>query len=164
MMKYKINLFLVGLIILSFIPLSDLFQYGLPLTHDGQDHVARIANFYQNLTEGNIIPRWAGNLNWGYGHPILMFLYPFPSYIASLFHFLGFSLVDSIKIVFDIGFIVSGLAMYVWLKEFLGIRSAFVGATLYMFAPYRFVDLYVRGAIGEHLAFVFLPLIFYFLL
>ena len=150
-------------ILIGFIPLFDLFHPGLPLTHDGQDHVARIANFYQNLTEGNIIPRWAGNLNWGYGHPILMFLYPFPSYTASMFHFLGFSLVDSVKIVFGLSFIASGFAMYAWLKEFLGIKAGFVGALLYMFAPYRFVDLYVRGAIGEHVAFVFPPLIFYFL-
>jgi len=137
---------------------------GLPLTHDGQDHVARIANFYQNLSEGNLIPRWAANLNWGYGHPILMFLYPLPSYAASLFHFLGFSLVDSTKLVFALAFIASGVAMYLWLREFLGEIPAMTGAILYNFAPYRFVDLYVRGAIGEHVAFIFPPLICYFLL
>ena len=91
---------LIILIILSIIPIIDLLQPGLPLTHDGKDHVARIANFYQNLDEGVIIPRWGGNLNWGYGHPVLMFLYPLPSYFASFFHFLGNSLVDSVKIVF----------------------------------------------------------------
>mgnify|MGYP001590198170 FL=1 len=80
-------LILVGICV---VPLLDLLHLGLPIAHDGQDHVARIANFYQNLTEGNIIPRWAGNLNWGYGHPILEFLYPFPSYFASFFHFLGY--------------------------------------------------------------------------
>src|SRR5688572_3623586 len=88
------------LFLLSLLPLFDFLKPGLPLTHDGIDHVARIANFYQNLTEGNLVPRWAGNLNWGFGHPILMFLYPLPSYFASLFHFLGFSLIDSVKLVF----------------------------------------------------------------
>ena len=156
--------FLILLILLSIIPLFDLLKPGLPITHDGQDHVARIANFYQNLSEGNIIPRWAPNLNWGYGHPILMFLYPLPSFAASLFHFLGFSLVDSLKIVFGLTFSLSGIFMYLWLREFLGDYPGFIGGLLYMFAPYRFVDLYVRGAIGEHVAFVFLPLILYFLL
>lgn len=149
---------------LSIIPLIDLFNSGFPVTHDGRDHVARIANFYQNLQEGNLIPRWAGNLNWGYGHPILMFLYPLPSYLASLFLLLGFSLIDSVKLVFGVGFILSGLTMYLWLKEFLPRYAAFLGALLYIFAPYRFVDLYVRGAIGEHTAFIFAPLVFYFLL
>src|SRR3990167_2404365 len=150
--------------LISLIPLTALMHSGLPLTHDGQDHVARIANFYQNLSEGNIVPRWAGNLNWGYGHPILMFLYPFTSYAASLFHFLGFSLVDSTKLVFALAFVASGIAMYLWIKNFLGNTAGIASAVLYMFTPYRFVDLYVRGAIGEHVAFVFPPLILYFLL
>lgn len=162
--KYKGYLLFIGLIVLSFVPLFDLFHSGLPITHDGQDHVARIANFYQNLSEGNIIPRWAGNLNWGYGHPILEFLYPLPSYIASFFHFLGFSLIDSIKIVFGMGMMLSGISMYLWLSSFLGKSAGFIGGILYMFAPYRFVNLYVRGDIGEHLAFVFIPLVFYFIL
>ncbi len=153
------------LIFISIIPVLSLFHPGLPITHDGLDHVARIANFYKNLTEGNIIPRWAGNLNWGYGHPILEFLYPLPSYLASLFHFLGFTLVDSVKIVFGMSFVLSGIAMYIFVKELLGDeKAAFLAGALYVIAPYRFVDLYVRGAIGEHVAFIFPPLIFYFLI
>ncbi|MBI2028394.1 MAG: hypothetical protein HYT07_02180 [Candidatus Levybacteria bacterium] len=164
-MLYKKYLFLWLIILISFITITDLFRPGLPVTHDGQDHVARIANFYQNLTEGNIIPRWAGNLNWGYGHPILEFLYPLPSYFASIFHFLGFTLVDSLKLVFGVSFVLSGVTMYVFIRELLrDEKAAFLAGLLYVIAPYRFVDLYVRGAIGEHVAFIFPPLIFYFLL
>jgi len=161
--KISAVIFPLLLLLISFLPLLDLFHPGLPITHDGKDHVARIANFYLNLQQGNFIPRWAENLNWGYGHPILMFLYPLPSYIASVFHFTGFSLVDSTKIVYGIGFVFSGLAMYLWLQAFLPKQAAFFGGLLYMFAPYRFVDLYVRGDIGENLAFIFLPLVLYFL-
>ncbi|MDP2585272.1 MAG: 6-pyruvoyl-tetrahydropterin synthase-related protein, partial [Candidatus Levybacteria bacterium] len=164
-MKYKKYILPIALIFISFIPLFDLFKPGLPLTHDGQDHVARIANFYQNLSEGNMIPRWAGNLNWGYGHPILEFLYPLPSYLASFFHFFGFTLINSVKLVFGVSFILSGLAMYLFVKELLNNdKAAFFASVLYIIAPYRFVDLYVRGAIGEHVAFIFPPLIFYFLI
>lgn len=154
----------VFIVLISLIPLFALLHSGLPLTHDGQDHVARIANFYQSLSEGNLVPRWAGNLNWGYGHPILMFLYPLPSYAASLFHLFGFSLVDSTKLVFAFAFILGGLTTYLWLREFLGEMPAIAGSVVYNFAPYRFVDLYVRGAIGEHVAFIFPPLILYFFL
>jgi len=164
-MFYKKYLFIFLIIFIPLIVLVDLFKPGLPLTHDGQDHVARIANFYQNLSEGNIIPRWAGNLNWGYGHPILEFLYPLPSYLASFFHYFGFTLVDSVKLVFGITIVLSGLAMHLFVKELLGDdKAAFFASALYMIAPYRFVDLYVRGAIGEHVVFIFPPLVFYFLL
>ena len=155
---------LVILLFISIIPLLDLLHPGLPKGHDTPDHVARIANFYQSLSEGNLIPRWAGNLNWGYGHPILMFLYPLPSYIASLFHTIGFSFVDSTKLVFAVSYIASILAMFVFAKSAWGVGPGFVAAVLYGFAPYRFVDLYVRGALGEHVAFIFPPLIFYGLL
>ncbi len=151
------------LLIVSLAPLTGLVPQGLPITHDGQDHVARIASFFASLSEGNIVPRWASNLNWGYGHPILMFLYPMSSYVGSFFHWFGFSYVDATKMVFAAAFIASILAMYVWIKTAFGKRAGMIAAILYGFAPYRFVDLYVRGAIGEHMAFVFPPLICYFL-
>src|ERR1035437_4272728 len=115
-------------LLLSILPLFPLLHLGLPITHDDQDHVARIANFYQSLTEGNLIPRWAANLNWGYGHPILMFLYPLPSYIASIFHFVGFSLVNSVKIVYGLGMVLSLFFMFLWLKQFVGKEPALLGA------------------------------------
>lgn len=158
------NKLLLLLIIISLLPLYDLLHPGLPITHDGQDHVIRIANFYQNLTEGNVIPRWSSNVNYGFGHPVLMFFYPLPYYVASLFYFFGFSLTDSTKIVFALAYILSGYTMYLFIKSLLNKEAGFVAAMLYLFAPYRFVDFYVRGAIGEHVAFLFPPLVLYFLL
>ena len=164
-MKKKIrSLFpFILLLLISVLPLVPFFQKGLLVTHDGKDHVVRIASFYASLLEGNIIPRWSGNLNWGYGHPILMFLYPMTSYTASLFHYLGLSFIDSTKAVFIVAYIASLFTMYLWMQSVWGKRVGLLGAILYGFAPYRFVDLYVRGAIGEHMAFVFPPLILYFL-
>lgn len=164
MIKSKNWFYPLLLFLLAALPLGSLFHAGLFVSHDGRDHVARIANFFESLSEGNLIPRWAKNLNWGYGHPILMFLYPLSSYMGSFFHFVGFSFVDSAKLVFAFGFLFSGFFMYLWLKEFLSGKAAFVGGVLYLFAPYRFVNLYVRGAIGENLAFPFVPLICYFFL
>src|SRR5579872_5283308 len=108
----------IGIVLLfGLIATWDLYTHaGFAFTHDGQDHIARIANFYLNLQQGVIVPRWAENLNWGYGHPILEFLYPLPSYIASLFHFLGLSFIDSTKWVFILAEIASGLTMYHFVK------------------------------------------------
>lgn len=163
-LKNKIDLILPSfLVFLLIIPVINLFTPGLPVTHDGREHLLRIASFYSSLVEGNIIPRWAGNLNWGYGHPVFIFFYPLPYYLASAFHFLGFSFIDSHKLVFVSSFILSGFFMYLWIKEVFGRQAAFVSALVYSFAPYRFVDIFVRGAIGECLAFVWLPLICYFI-
>ncbi len=150
---------LILLLGISVILVLDLLHPGFPFTHDGRDHIVRIANFYESLQQGILIPRWGGNLNWGYGHPVMEFLYPLPSYIASAFHFIGFSLVNSYKLVLALGIIASSFAMYLWLRSFLDPVSSTLGAFLYMFAPYRMVDAYVRGDIGENLAFLFVPLV-----
>lgn len=162
MNKYKNKIFFVIFLFLAFLPVIGLLHSGLPITHDGQDHVARIANFYQNLIDGNLIPRWGANLNWGYGHPVLEFLYPLPSYIASFFHALGFSFVSSVKIVMGLGMFLSFMFMYLWLSQFSNKYASILGAFLYTYAPYRFVDLYVRGDIGENLAFALVPLVLFF--
>lgn len=148
-------------LLVACIPLFSLLSKGLPITHDGQDHVVRVANFFQSLSEGNLIPRWGNNLNWGFGHPVLMFLYPLPSYTSSLIHVMGFSFVDSIKIVFALAFVASSLSMYLFIKDEWGEHAGMIAAILYTFAPYRFVNLYVRGAFGEHAAFIFIPLLFW---
>src|SRR5258708_18760946 len=154
---------LVILLIVGLIPILDLLHPGLPITHDGQDHVARIVNFYQSLTERNIIPRWAANLNWGYGHPILMFLYPLPSYIVSLFHFLGFSFVDSLKIVFGLTFVLSGFTMYLWIKSFLSKKTALIFCSLFLLASFPFFYFLLRGANRGHVSFFVLPFILLFI-
>jgi hypothetical protein len=160
----KKNKILFLLLFILLLPLFSFLHSGLPLTHDGQDHVARMANFCASLKEGNLVPRWAANLNWGYGHPILMFLYPLPSFAACFFNFLGFGLVEATKISFALSFLLSGWLMFLWAKESWGKKAGLAAALVYLFAPYRFVDLYVRGAIGECWAFVWPPLILYFAL
>ncbi len=150
---------LIILIILSLLPLIPLFSPGMFAGHDSQAHIARLVAFYQSLSEGNIIPRWAENLNMGYGHPVLMFLYPLAGYVGSFFHFLGFSFIDSVKLIFGFSYIFSGIFMYLFITELFGKKGGFLAGILYLFAPYRFVDLYVRAALGEHLAFTFMPLV-----
>jgi len=155
--------YIAFVIFISLIPLVDLLKPGMYISHDFGEHAARLASFYQSLSQGNIIPRWAGNLNHGYGHPVFMFLYPLTNYLGSLIHFLGFSIVDSIKILFAASYIFSGLFMYLWIEKLWGSKAGLAAAILYLFAPYRFVDLYVRASLGEHLAFLFVPLLCWFI-
>ncbi|MGH7246142.1 MAG: 6-pyruvoyl-tetrahydropterin synthase-related protein [Candidatus Levyibacteriota bacterium] len=149
---------------IAIIPLWSLFHAGLPKTQDGVIHLLRLANFYQNLQLGIVFPRWAANVNWGYGLPEFIFYYPLPYYLASLFHFLQFSYVDSLKIITLLSFIFSGVCMFLWVSELLDIPSGILSGFLYMVAPYKILDLYIRGDIGENLAFVFLPLTLFLLL
>jgi uncharacterized membrane protein len=141
--------------------LSPLLTQHFYQSHDGEAHVARFAAYYQAFSDGQIIPRWAGNLNFGYGTPIFIFYYPLPGYLASFIHLLGINFQDTFKILMAISFILTIACFYLWAKTFLKKEIAILGALFYGLAPYHFLDLYVRGDVAEMMAFVFVPLVFW---
>ncbi len=122
-------------------------------------HVAWLYEMVRVLESGKLPPRFVPDLSFGFGYPLFNFVFPLPFYLGALFYFLGFSLVDSTKIVLAISLLFSSLFMYFLLRKFVNKYTALLGGVIYLYAPYRATDVYVRGAIGESLAFVFLPLI-----
>lgn len=122
-------------------------------------HIAWLYELDRVIKLGQIPPRFVPDLSFGFGYPLFNFVFPLPFYIGEIFHFLGLTLVDSVKAVLFISIPISGIFMYLLLREFTKMRFAFIGAVLYIYAPYRAVDIYVRGAIGEAFSFIFLPLI-----
>ena len=138
------------------------FHSGYFPTHDGEWAVVRLTDMFRTLRDFQIPPRYSGNLNFGYGYPLFNFTYPSPYYIGVLVHFLGTGFVDTIKILFSASVLFSGFFMFfasrvLWKNTLAGIISAIA----YVYFPYRMVDLYVRGSIGESLSFALFPLLFY---
>ena len=151
---------IVIILILTALALWPFFKRGYFESHDGEWMVIRFTAFHQSLATGQIPVRFTDRLNNNYGYPVLNFLYPLPFYLAEIPKFIGFGFVDSIKIIFVISTIASALAMFWAMRELFGNWESLTASLLYVYFPYRFVDLYVRGSIGENLAFVFLPVIF----
>ncbi|MEK7472754.1 MAG: hypothetical protein AAB625_01815 [Patescibacteria group bacterium] len=106
-------------------------------------------------------PRYVPDLSFGFGYPLFNFVYPLPFYIAEFFHLVGFSLVNSVKLVFGLSIPFSMFFAYKLLKHYLSEGLSLAGATLYVYAPYRALEIFVRGTIGEIVAFVFFPIILY---
>ena len=153
-------LVVIFIILTSLITLRDLFKPGFYTSHDGIHQIVRFYYFDQSLREGQIPPRFAGGLLNGFGYPLFIFSYHLPWLIAEPLHLAGLSIFDSIKMTFLLGFIFSGIAMYFFQKAIFGTLAAFVGTTLYLFAPYRFSNIFVRAAIGDATSFIFPPIIF----
>lgn len=151
------------LVILVSIPLLlPFFHSGYFPTHDGEWAVVRLADMYRELKDVQIPARFSGNLNAGYGYPLFNFAYPFPYYLGVLFVFLKFGFVGSIKILFASSVVLSGLGMFVLGKAlWKSIPAGIVSAVLYLYFPYRFVDLFVRGSLGESMAFALFPWILF---
>ena len=150
---------LVILILLALLASCPLLRPGFIPTHDGEYHLIRFWQFDKNIRAGNFFSRWAPDLDHGFGAPLFNFFYPLPNYAAEIFLLLGASLANSFKISLAITLILSTLFFYLWLKELFGRGPALVGAVFYLYAPYHFLDVYIRGSIGEAWALVWLPAI-----
>lgn len=148
-------------ILISLLPLVSIFSTDkLFHTHDGYAHLPRIAAYVKALRDGEFPVRWAGDLNYGYGMPIFNFIYPLPYLIASGFVFLGSTLANAFKITLALSYILSSVGMAGFcLAFFKDGKKTLLVTTLYQFSSYRFVELLVRGDIGEVYAYAFLPFV-----
>lgn len=157
------NSYAFGLIIvllLSIPAFYNLLRPGFPLSHDGELHVVRIWQMYKGLKDGQIPVRWADTVSYGLGSPIFVVNFQLPYYLGAILYFLGFTLADSFKLQLIATVVLAGVSSYIFFNKLFGISAAIVGSIIYTFAPYRFANIYTRGAIGEAWIFVFLPLLF----
>lgn len=152
------NFFSIIIVILfGIIAGFSLLHKGLPPTHDGEYHVVRFYLFSQAINDGNLYPRWAAHLNNNFGVPLFTFVYPLPNYIASIFHLFGVSFIDSFKFEMFGAILIGAIFFYLWSKEFWGKLGGIVSSVFYTFSPYHFVDIYIRGSVGEVWALAFFP-------
>ncbi len=130
-----------------------------PDTPDGLFHLHRVRALAEALRMGVLYPRWFPDFAFGYGYPVLNFYAPAFYYPAALLHLAGLDLIASIGVILSVSYALSGLAAYALLRRWTRPLPAILGAVLYLVYPYRFYDLFVRGALPEFAAFFWLPLI-----
>lgn len=146
--------------------LFNLFHRGVYTAHDSQVHIARISQFQQALEDGQLPVRWLDHWYFDYGYPTYVYLYSLPYYIGAL----ASVTIEDPEIIFKLliflSLFLSSITFYVLARNIrfgnkhISPIAAGVGAIFYIAAPYRFADIYERGALGETLFFVFAPLLF----
>lgn len=159
MSKEKIfgMIFFIFLVVFSF---KSLLPAGYFTMHDDLQ-VGRLYQMDLCVKDGQIPCRWVPDMGYGYGYPLFNFYPPLPYYVGEILHLSGFSFLDSIKILFILGLIFSGLFAYLLGKELWGKYGGFVVGIFYLYAPYHAVDVYVRGALNEFFGLIFLPAVFW---
>lgn len=131
---------------------------------DYELHAARTANYYLALQQGQFPPRWAPNLNGGFGYPSFNYMYPLPYIVASSLHVLHFSIQESLLLSLLAALVAGGIGAFFLSRQVLG-KGVFplLLATSYVLNPYTFILVYWRGAIGELYLYCFVPYILLFL-
>lgn len=152
-----IGLFFV--LFVSFIAIRAFFVSGFFPIHD-DTQVARVYEMGKALKDGMFPVRWVNDLGFGYGYPVFNFYAPLAYYFGGFLVFLGINALLATKIMMATAVVLSGISMYVLGKEFWGKRGGVLCATLYIFATYHAVDIFVRGDVAEFWAYAFIPFVF----
>ena len=126
--------------------------------HDARHSVYFLHQFNQAIQDGVWYPRWSPDFAFGYGYPFFNIYGPLSFYVGQLFLWVGLDIVTSVKFVFGLSAILSGLTMYLFVRRLLGSPSGLIAALTYVYIPYHLFDLYVRAALAESVVFIFIPL------
>jgi hypothetical protein len=82
-----------------------------------------------------------------------------PYLLAEMFHLLGLSYLNAIKLVYALAWMASGLALYALARRWFSENGALLAATVYVYLPYHIATVYVRGAFAEAVAWALFPLV-----
>ena len=147
---------LIGLVVFTSYPMfTNYLVYG----HDLHGHLMRIEGVKDALRDGHILAEIYPENNNGYG--MLGFIYPnLFLHIPACLRLCDVSMVTAYHTFLVLINVATAIAMYFSVKSITKTYlSALLGTILYMLAPYRLCDLYIRSAIGESLAMIFFPLV-----
>lgn len=160
---YKL-LQLLFYLLLTVLSTRHFLHPGFPVTHDGNNHLIRFANYRIAMREGQLPPRLAPNLVNGYGYPVFNYNYPLANILSVPFSVLDIHYESTLKILFTASMFALIYGADLWLKQLQFKRSSRLFALLLLAAnPYLLTSIIYRGNIGEIMAVATLPWIFYFL-
>src|SRR3990167_6976871 len=156
---------LLILLILILPSFALLFQKGYFSMHDDLQAFRQL-ELNKCFQDGQIPCRWVPDMGYGYGYPLFNYYPVMPSYLGELVYKIVLlvapvvALVWSVKIVFALSLLISGITMFLLARQFWGNLGGFVSSLFYMYAPYHAVDIYVRGAMAEAWSLSWTPAVF----
>ena len=159
--KFKKYLPYIIIIAVSIIICIPLFSMNLSDYNEYRIHIGRVASIKQVITDDNIQPLISYKHMNGFGYALNVFYGPITTYIPIIISFAVVSASFAIKIFTFLTVLISGLAMYKFVKHSTKNNIiSIISALIYMCAPYKLTDIYSRNAVGEYTAFIFIPILF----
>lgn len=142
-----VGLIVVVVILRSLLPLA---HTGFPATHDGEGHIARIANYAVSIRQGHFPPRIAPTFWNGYSYPIFNFHYPFLSIVGAPFVLAKIHPEVALKFWVVVGWLTLWIGTFLYTQKVTQNRlSGLVATLLAALNPYFYSLVYVRGSYGE---------------
>ncbi len=161
-MKNKIKDYIIIFVISVIISIPLLTSNFDIYADDGIQHIARLMGTYQTITEGEFPPVIMSNFCNGFGYSWNIFYSPITAFVPLIFSLITNSFELMLKLFMILVTFLSGIAMYEFVKKVTKNKYAgMLAAIIYILAPYRLTDMYMRIAIAELTSFIFLPIVFH---
>lgn len=128
---------------------------------DGIQHICRIIGTEQTLADKQFLPMIMSNLCNNFGYSWNIFYSPLTAYMSVVLRIFNFSYVNCLKLCMFVIVLLSGLTMYkLTLRITKNKKLATLASIIYILAPYRITDMYIRTALAELASFIFIPIVF----
>ena len=145
------------------ISLFFIFPYltnNLNLEHDTLFHLSRIEGYATAIKNFDFLPNIYPLKNDGFGYGSPMFYSDIFLLFPAILYNLNISIAICYKITILVASFLSAYFMAVLISKLTTNKySPYLGAILYLFSNYRICNTYVRGAMGEIMAFIFVPIV-----
>ena len=160
--KIKDNKEYLYILLISIIVCIPLMNKNINIYRDdGIQHVCRLIGTYQTIRSGEMLPMIMSNLCNNFGYSWNIFYSPLTAYAPLIFKIFNFTFTNCLKIFMFVVTLLSGIAMYKFMINVTKNKNvSLLSSILYVLAPYRITDMYIRIAVAELASFVFIPIIF----
>ncbi len=123
-------------------------------------HLLRIEGIKDGLLSGQFPVRIQPTQFRGYGYASSIFYGELLLYIPAVLRLCGFTLQGAYKVFVVLVNVVTAFVTYkCMLAVFKDKKVALICSFMYVLAPYRLTNIYVRSAVGEYCAMIFWPVI-----
>ncbi len=159
--KKKI-LIILGLAAIVFVASLPAFRSGIYTGHDLKFHLGRIQAIAEELQAGQFPVRYESSAWYGHGYVSTSFYGNIFLYIPAMLYIVGLPIWRAYNIYVILVNLATVLVAYFSFKGIFKCKKWALCATiLYTLSGYRLANLYVRTALGEFTAMVFVPLVVY---
>lgn len=148
---------LLYLALAFFLTVFAIAPLGFPGFFQSHTGYSAVYNLIDLHTQGARVIAWAPT--WGRAYDFMRMDGPLGYWLAEIFHLVGFSFLDAIKIIYALAFLLSAFGMFKLAQRVLkNDAAALLASVLYVYTPAHIATVYVRGAFGEAIAWGLFPI------
>lgn len=160
--KDENKIFIVVFLITMFVACSKLMTKLCVNGHDLEYHLLRIEALKEGILMGKPFLKVNALFFGGAGYASSMFYPDFLLYVPALLRVIGIGINQSYHVFVAMCIILCYLSTYYSVKGITkNCYAGLISAVMLCLCNYHLDDIYVRGAVGEYTAFIFIPLIIY---